>query len=95
MISKLPRNIEVQNVLFSITDTPYNSQYIYKITQIYNIFSMNPINPRDGEQIKHTHRRGLFHFLQTIFGKQLMKERLRIEQQKRCSRKQNKIKQVK
>ncbi|MEW4072483.1 hypothetical protein Q0O08_31505, partial [Bacillus thuringiensis] len=37
--------------------------------------------PRNGEQNKSTHRRVLSHFIQTIFGKQLMKERRKIEQQ--------------
>ena len=39
------------------------------------------MNPRNSEQIKNTHRRVVSHFLQTIFGKQLMKERGKIEQQ--------------
>ena len=42
---------------------------------------MTKINPRNGEQIKSTHRRVLSHFVQAIFDKQLMKERGKIEQQ--------------
>ncbi|OTW78534.1 ISNCY family transposase, partial [Bacillus thuringiensis serovar cameroun] len=34
-----------------------------------------------GEQNKNSHRRTLSHFVHTIFGKQLMKERGKIEQQ--------------
>ncbi len=41
---------------------------------------MSPINPRDGEQIKSAYRHVLSCFIQTIFGKQLMKERGEIEQ---------------
>ena len=40
-----------------------------------DIFPVNPINPRNGEQIKSSHRRVLSHFVTTTFGKQLMKER--------------------
>lgn len=46
-----------------------------------DICAVNPLNPCNGEQIKSTHRRILSHFIQTIFGKQLMKERGKIEQQ--------------
>ncbi|EKS8373823.1 transposase, partial [Bacillus cereus] len=38
----------------------------------------NPINPGP---IKSTHRRVVSHFVQTTFGKQLMKEHGKIEQQ--------------
>ncbi|MGQ0453534.1 transposase, partial [Bacillus sp. SS-TM] len=67
--------------LFSVADAAYDSQRIYEIARTCNIFAMNPINPRNGEQNKSTHRRVLSHFIQTIFGKQLMKERRKIEQQ--------------
>ncbi|QWH75490.1 transposase (plasmid) [Bacillus mycoides] len=81
MAPVLLRDIQEQNVLFSVADAAYDSQHIYEIARTCNIFAMNPINPRNGEQIKNTHRRVLSHFTQTIFGKQLMKERGKIEQQ--------------
>ncbi|EOP79329.1 hypothetical protein IGM_06308 [Bacillus cereus HuB4-4] len=77
----LLRDIQDQKVLFSVADAAYDSQHIYEIARTCDIFAMNPINPRNGEQTKSTHRRVLFHFAQTIFGKQLMKERGKIEQQ--------------
>ncbi|MBJ8026140.1 transposase, partial [Bacillus cereus] len=77
----LLRDIQNQNVLFSVADAAYDSQHIYEISGACGIFAMNPINPRSGEQIKSTHRRVLSHFVQTTFGKQLMKERGKIEQQ--------------
>ncbi|WP_197473404.1 transposase, partial [Bacillus sp. VT 712] len=40
-----------------------------------------PLNPRKGKQTKISHRRVLSTFLQTTFGRQLMKERGKIEQQ--------------
>ncbi len=52
-----------------------------EIARTCNVFATNPINPRNGEQNKSTHRRVLSHFIQTILGKQLMKERGKIEQQ--------------
>ncbi len=70
-----------QNWLFSVANAAYDSQHIYEITRMCDIFSMKPINPRNGEQIKGTHRRVLFHFTQIIFGEQLMKECGEIEQQ--------------
>ncbi|MEC2394916.1 DDE transposase [Bacillus thuringiensis serovar shandongiensis] len=81
MAPVLLRDIQDQNVLFSVADAAYDSQHIYEIARTCDIFAMNPINPRNGEQIKSTHRRVLFHFAQTVFGKQLMKERGKIEQQ--------------
>ncbi|HDR6319097.1 TPA: transposase [Bacillus thuringiensis] len=81
MASVLLRDIQNRNVLFSVADAAYDSQHIYEIARTCDIFAMNPINPRNGEQIKSTHRRVLSHFVQTIFGKQLMKERGKIEQQ--------------
>lgn len=81
MASILLRDIQDRNVLFSVADAAYDSQHIYEIARTCDIFAMNPINPRNGEQIKSTHRRVLSHFVQTIFGKQLMKERGKIEQQ--------------
>ena len=81
MASVLLRDIQDRNVLFSVADAAYDSQHIYEIARTCDIFAMNPINPRNGEQIKSTHRRVLSHFVQTIFGKQLMKERGKIEQQ--------------
>ncbi|MGR5965279.1 transposase [Bacillus cereus] len=81
MAPVLLQDIQDQNVLFSIADAAYDSQHIYEIARTCNIFAMNPINPRNGEQLKSTHRRVLFQFAQTIFGKQLMKERGKIEQQ--------------
>ncbi|MED2638524.1 transposase, partial [Bacillus thuringiensis] len=81
MAPVLLQDIKDQNVLFSVADAAYDSQRIYEIARTCNIFAMNPINPRNGEQNKSTHRRVLSHFIQTIFGKQLMKERRKIEQQ--------------
>ncbi|EJP81926.1 ISNCY-like element ISBth165 family transposase [Bacillus thuringiensis] len=81
MAPVLLRDIQDRNVLFSVADAAYDSQHIYEIARISNIFAVNPINPRNGEQIKSTHRRVLSHFVQTLFGKQLMKERGKIEQQ--------------
>ena len=77
----LLQDIQDQNVLFSVADAAYDSQRIYEIARTCNVFAMNPINPRNGEQNKSTHRRVLSHFIQTILGKQLMKERGKIEQQ--------------
>ncbi|OUB38282.1 IS5 family transposase [Bacillus thuringiensis serovar yunnanensis] len=77
----LLRDIQGRNLLFSIANAAYNSQHIYEIARTYDIFTVNPINPRNGKQIKNTHRRVFSHFAQTIFGKQLMKERGKIEQQ--------------
>lgn len=68
-------------MLFFVADAAYDSQYIYEIARICNIFNINPINPRNGEQIKSTHRRVLSHFVQTIFDKQWMKEHGKLEQQ--------------
>ncbi|UIJ70080.1 transposase (plasmid) [Bacillus cereus] len=81
MASVLLRDIQDRNALFSVADAAYGSQHIYEIARTCDIFAMNPINPRNGEQIKSTHHRVLSHFVQTIFGKQLMKERGKIEQQ--------------
>ena len=68
-------------MLFSVEDATYDSQRIYEMARISNIFAVSPSNPRNGEQIKSAHRRVLSHFIQTIFGKQLVKERGKIEQQ--------------
>ncbi|HEF1880273.1 transposase [Bacillus thuringiensis] len=81
MTPVLLQDIQDQNVLFSVADAAYDSQRIYEIARTCNVFAMNPINPRNGEQNKSTHRRVLSHFIQTILGKQLMKERGKIEQQ--------------
>lgn len=81
MAPVLLQDIEDQHVLFSIADAAYDSQHIYKIAGMCDIFPVNPINPRNGEQIKSSHRRVLSHFVTTTFGKQLMKERGKIEQQ--------------
>jgi len=74
----LLQDIQNQNVLFSVADSAYDSQHLYKIARMCNIFAMHPKN---GEQIKSTHRRVLLYFVQTIFSKQLMKEREKIEKQ--------------
>ncbi len=79
MAPVLLQDIKDQTVLSSVADTAYDSQRIYEIARRCNIFAMNPINPRNGEQNKSTHRRVLSHFTQTILGKQLMKERGKIE----------------
>ncbi|MHA2890535.1 transposase [Bacillus cereus] len=81
MAPVLLQDIQNQNMLFSVADAAYDSQRIYEIARTCNFFAMNPINPRNGEQNKSTHRRVLSHFIQTILGKQLMKERGKIEQQ--------------
>ncbi|PEM46671.1 hypothetical protein CN636_06410 [Bacillus toyonensis] len=54
---------------------------MYKIVETYNIFAVNPIHPRSGEQIKSTHRRVLSDFVYTTFGKKGLKERGKIELQ--------------
>lgn len=72
MTSVLLQDIQDQNVLFSVANAAYDSQHIYEIRRICNIFV---INPRNGEQNKSTHRRLLSQFIKTICGKQLMKER--------------------
>ncbi|MBG9829752.1 hypothetical protein BTI679_12200 [Bacillus wiedmannii] len=77
----LLRDIQNRNVLFSVADTAYDSQHIYEIAGTCDIFAVNPINPRNGQRIKSTHRRVLSYFAQTIFGKQLTKERGEIQQQ--------------
>ena len=77
----LLQEIQERNVLFSVADTAYDSQRIYEVARAFDIFVVNPINPRNGEQNKNSHRRTLSHFVHTIFGKQLMKERGKIEQQ--------------
>ena len=77
----LLQDIEDQHVLFSVADAAYDSHHIYKIADTCNIFPINSINPRNGQQIKSSHRRVLSHFVNTVFGKQLMKERGKIEQQ--------------
>ncbi|MBG9496694.1 hypothetical protein ABE47_18390 [Bacillus thuringiensis] len=77
----LLRDIPNQNVLFSVADAAYDSQHIHEIAGACDIFAVNPINPRNSGPIKNTHRRVVSHFVQTTFGKQLMKERGKIEQQ--------------
>ncbi|KIU73030.1 hypothetical protein C797_20180 [Bacillus thuringiensis Sbt003] len=77
----LLRDIQNQNVLFSVADAAYDSQHMHEIAGACDIFAINPINPRNSGPIKSTHRRVVSHFLQTTFGKQLMKERGKIEQQ--------------
>ncbi len=42
----LLRDIQNQNVLFSVADAAYDNQYIYEIAGACNIFARNPINPR-------------------------------------------------
>ncbi|OTW90200.1 ISNCY family transposase, partial [Bacillus thuringiensis serovar cameroun] len=81
MAPVLLQDIEDQHVLFSIADAAYDSQHIYKIAGTCDIFPVNPINSRNSEQIKSSHRRVLSLFVTTTFGKQLMKERWKIEQQ--------------
>jgi len=61
----LLQDIQDQNVLFSIADTSYDSQYIYEIAGTCDIFAVNPMNPCNSEQIKNTHRRVVSDFLQT------------------------------
>ena len=68
MAPVLLQDIEDQHVLFSIADAAYDSQHIYKIADMCDIFPVNPINPRNGEQIKSSHRRVLSHFVTTTFG---------------------------
>ncbi len=65
-------------MLFSVADATYDSQHIYEMARACNIFAINPINLLNVEQIKSTY--GLSHFTKNIFGKNLMKERRRIEQ---------------
>ncbi|MEH7735370.1 transposase [Bacillus pumilus] len=81
MAPVLLQNIKEQHVLFSVADAAYDSQHIYKIAGTCDILPVNPINPRNSEQIKNSHRRVLLHFVNTTFGKQLLKERSKIEQQ--------------
>lgn len=81
MAPVLLQDIEDQHVLFSITDAAYDSQHIYTIAGTCDIFPVNSINPRNGQQITSSHRRVLSHFVTTTFGKQLMKGRGKIEQQ--------------
>jgi IS5 family transposase len=81
MAPVLLQDIEDQHVLFSIADAAYDSQSIYNIAGTCDIFPVNPINSRNGEQMKSSHRRVLSHFVTTTFGKQLLKERGKIEQQ--------------
>lgn len=71
MAPVLLRDIQNQNVLFSIADAAYDSQHIYEIAETCNIFAMSPINPRSGKQIKSAHRRVLSAFVHTTFGKRL------------------------
>ncbi|KIQ77043.1 transposase, partial [Bacillus sp. L_1B0_8] len=52
MAPVLLQDIEGQDVLFSVADAAYDSQSIYKIASTCDIFPVNPINPRNGEQIK-------------------------------------------
>ncbi|KIU74542.1 hypothetical protein C797_12266 [Bacillus thuringiensis Sbt003] len=66
-------------MLFSIADAVYDSQHLYHNADMCDIFLVNPINSRNGQQIKSSHRRVLLYLITTIFGKQLMKERGRIE----------------
>ena len=54
MAPVLLQDIKDQHVLFSVADA-YDSQHIYEIAGTCDIFPVNPINPRNGEQIKvHT-----------------------------------------
>ncbi|OUB29376.1 hypothetical protein BK708_11885 [Bacillus thuringiensis serovar yunnanensis] len=46
------RDIKDRNVLFSVADATYDSQHIYEIAQTYDIFIVNPNNPRDGERFE-------------------------------------------
>ncbi|WP_242069010.1 transposase, partial [Bacillus thuringiensis] len=41
----LLRNIQNQNVLFSVADAAYDSQHMHKIAGACDIFAVNPINP--------------------------------------------------
>ncbi|AVD54500.1 hypothetical protein CKF96_02950, partial (plasmid) [Priestia filamentosa] len=81
----LLQHVRDRNVLFSIADAAYDSQHIYEAARggvrAYNIFPVNPPNPRKGKQTKSSHRRVLSNFLQTTFGRQWMKEHGKIEQQ--------------
>lgn len=70
MASVLLQDIGDQHVLFSITDAVYDSQHIYTIVGTYDIFPVNPINSRNSEQIKSSHRHVLSFFVTTTFGKQ-------------------------
>ncbi len=70
-----------RHVWFSIADAAYDSQSFYKLAGTCDIFPVNLINLRNGEKIKSSHRRVLSHFVTTTFGKQLMKERGKIEKQ--------------
>ncbi|OUB20137.1 IS5 family transposase [Bacillus thuringiensis serovar yunnanensis] len=81
MTPVLLRDIQNRNVLFSVANAAYNSQHIYEMARISNIFAVSHINPRNGEQIKNAYHRVLSHFIQTIFDKQLMKERMKTKQQ--------------
>ena len=83
MITNFDQNQSILQILFAYVNslTIADGQRIYEMVRICNIFAINPINPRNSEQIKSTHRRVLSRFVQTIFGKQLMKERGKIEQQ--------------
>ena len=81
MAPVLLQHVKDRNVLFSIADAAYDSQHIYEAASACNIFPVNPLNPRKGKQTKISHRRVLSTFLQTTFGRQLMKERGKIEQQ--------------
>ncbi|MBG9937292.1 hypothetical protein ABB04_13470 [Bacillus tropicus] len=63
MAPVLLQDIQDQNVLFSVADAAYDSQHIYEIARACNIFALNSINPRNGEQNKSTHRRVLSQFI--------------------------------
>ncbi|EOO58574.1 hypothetical protein IKE_06259 [Bacillus cereus VD196] len=81
MAPVLLQDIKDQHVLFSVADAAYDNQHIYKIADTCDIFPVNLINPRSGEQIKSSHCIALSDFINTTLGKQLMKERRKIEQQ--------------
>lgn len=61
----LLQGIKNQHMLFSVADAVYDSQLIYKIAGTCDIFLINPINQRNGEQIKSSHLRWFSHFVNT------------------------------
>lgn len=73
------QDIEDQHVLFSIADAVYDSQHPYHNADMCDIFLVNLINLRHGQQIKSSNRRVLSYLITTIFGKQSMKEPGKIE----------------
>ncbi len=80
MAPVLLQNIEATCLVFLLQTLAMIANIFIKLQICGDIFPVNPINPRNGEQINSSHRRCVITFCHTTFGKHLIKSVGKLEQ---------------